>query len=219
MSHPASVPATSEPIPNPFSSELDAPVPAVDPARFPPSPARHRVLHRRLAAIALIALCELGLLALLGTRADLAGVPGSYLLLSAGVPLFAAALALAAGERRATLALVLLLGAYFAGQLGAGAIDWPQRFAAWRWLRCSGLSALLASAPLVIMVVVFRHAFPTQSRRRSALLGAVCGALAASTLRLHCPNDLLLHVLIAHGGPVLLITALAAIVAAPFTRA
>jgi hypothetical protein len=209
----------NEAIPNPFAGELDAPVPVIDPARFPASPPRQHVLRRRLAALALSALCELGLLALLGTRADLAGVPWSYLLLSAGLPLLAAVLALALGERRAILAVALLLAMYFAGQLGAGAIDWPQRFAAWRWLKCSGLSALLASAPLVITVLAFRHAFATQSRRRSALLGGVCAALAASTLRLHCPNDLLLHVLIAHGGPVLLITALAAIVAAPFTRA
>ena len=210
----------SRSIPDPFEKELDAPIPAIDPARLGSGIARPQLRAQRLAALVLVFAYEAVLLAIFGVRPDLADVPSSYLFLAAAAPVFAGVFAwwISVDHRRPWAATALVLAAFAAAQIAASAIDWPARFEAWRWMRCMGLSALFASAPLLVVVFVFRHAFASQSAARTAVLAAVTAVFAASVLRLHCPNDLLLHVLLSHGTPVLVATALTAAIAQHVTR-
>jgi hypothetical protein len=211
----------SRSFPDPFEKELDSPIPAIDPARLGRGVARPQLRAQRLAALILVVAWEALLLAIFGVRPDFADVPASYLLLAAVAPVFAGVSACWVGvDRRRPWALTaLVLTAFAAAQIAAGAIDWPTRFEAWRWMRCPGLIALFGGAPLLVVVVVFRHAFATRSAAHTAVLAAATAVFAASALRLHCPNDLLLHVLLSHGMPVLGATALTAAIAQHVTRA
>jgi hypothetical protein len=211
----------SRSFPDPFERELDSPIPAIDPKRLRSGVARPQLRAQRLVALVLVVAWEALLLSIFGVRPDLADVPSSYLLLAAGAPVLAGASACWIGveRRRPWAATALVLVAFAAAQIAASAIDWPTRFEAWRWMRCPGLISLFASAPLLVVVFVFRHAFTTRGVAHTAVLAAVTAVFAASALRLHCPNDLLLHVLLSHGIPVLGATALTAALARRVTRA
>jgi hypothetical protein len=66
--------------------------------------------------------------------------------------------------------------------------------------RCMGVTALLTVGPLVLGVVVFRHAFAAASAWRTAALGVACGAMTAATMSVACWHVGALHVIVGHGA-------------------
>jgi len=178
-----------------------------------PSAARARVRWLRGSAVVMALLSEVGWLALVEHRPDLEAVSPAGLLLGIGVPLLAAAVALAAAMRPGALGLgesvarqLGLIGLSFAvfvvGTLLASPADTEGPF----WghaLRCMGVTAVLAAAPLALGVRSLRHAFAAASTWRSLGLGVAAGALASATMSLACSTDGVLHVLVAHGAMML----------------
>jgi hypothetical protein len=175
-----------------------------------PSPSRTGALAARLVVLAVALVYQCGWVLLAGHRPDLGHVSRAGLATRLGVPFTAAALALAGAIRAGVLGLgeswrrvgVLLaasaaifgVGTVVTGTADAqGAVFWSQN------ANCMRITCALASVPLVLGVWAFRHSFAVSSRWHGACLGTAAGALAATTMRLICPNDGLGHVLLAHG--------------------
>jgi hypothetical protein len=177
------------------------------------SPSRSRVRGLRVTAIAIALGSELAWLALVEHRSDIAAASPSALLLGIAVPLFAAALALAAATRRGATGLgespsrvgalvglsvtTFVVGTLFTAPPDPGGEFWGHA------LRCMAVTAALAAAPLALGVWSFQHAFAAATRWRSAALGVAAGALAAATMSLACSNDGAVHVIVGHGAMML----------------
>jgi len=200
-------------IPDPFAGTAgESPPPLVGKA-LAASPSRARVRGLRAAAVGIAVLTEVAWLVLVEHRPDLASVSPSGLVLGVGIPLLAAALALAAATRRGALGLgestsrllvlvglsvaVFVVGTVFAAPRDGGEEFWGHT------LRCIGVTAALAAAPLALGVWSFRNAFVAAPVWRSAALGVAAGALAAATMSLACSTDSALHVLVGHGAMML----------------
>ena len=202
-------------IPDPFAIAAQGAPPPLAGKALDRSPSRAHVRGLRAAAVAIALLAEVAWLGLVEHRPDLTSVSPSVLVLGVGIPLVAAALALAAATRRGALGLgestsrlvtlvglsvaVFAAGTVFAAPRGSvGEADfWGHT------LRCMGVTAVLASAPLALGVWSFRHAFVGAPVWRSAALGVAAGALAAATMTLACSTDGALHVLVGHGAMML----------------
>src|SRR4051812_37722645 len=67
---------------------------------------------------------------------------------------------------------------------------------------CLMAETVLTAASLAFMMASMRNAFAVGARGRAVALGLASGLAAAAVIRVQCPNDDLLHVLIAHGAPI-----------------
>lgn len=217
-------------IPDPFEEELLAPVPSIDVSALGTSPTRSHASSLRAAAAVLSVLYELGLLLALGARWDLAELPLAYAVAGALFPLaiaigflvFGLGTAESLWTKGRAIALVVLLAAatFIAGTVLAERVLGTARVVTWRWpLKCFGLSAAFAIGPLILALIAFRHAFVARSAGRGAVLGAAAGAVAAAALSLHCPNILLVHILVGHGLPILAAAGILSLLARRFWRA
>jgi hypothetical protein len=204
-------------IPDPFAPEPTAVGPLRGAARaldaggdLPPSPVRGRVRSMRVAAVVAALLWETGWVAFVERRGDCASLAAGTLAAGLALPLVAAVLALSAATQRGPrglgrsaaeiLALTLIPPAVFAlitWWAGApdtsGAPFWSQA------VPCMRATTILAAVPLGLGVWSLRGAFASASVRRTAALGVACGALAAATMSLACPDGGAKHVIVAHG--------------------
>lgn len=215
-------------IPDPFGELAPAPPP---PPAWPAAPARASVMRRRALAIAGILAYEVGFVAFVGLRPDLAALPVGALAIAVGGPLIAGILALraalAVGPRRVGQASItafatLMFGVgVFAGLslFAAHGPDPEPSHALWTSvLGCSIKTTLLASVPVALSVVAYRRAFAANAPLRTAALAAACAALAAACMAVICPAGGPIHVALGHGST-LVVAAIVGLVLRRVTRA
>jgi hypothetical protein len=201
-------------IPDPFAGEARAPIRPIDARSITPSPPRARVEAARAVALAAALLFEASWLVAVERRPDLASLSPLRLAVGLLIPFGAAAIALWAAARRgprglgepvARLAIAAAASPTFftVFTLLAAPGDSHDR-AFWRHLaHCAMAAAFLAAGPLALGAWALARAFVAASRWRAAALGMACGALAAATMSVACPIGDALHVLVGHGGVVL----------------
>jgi hypothetical protein len=195
---------------------------------FPPT--RAELVKRRRAAVALSVAWLIVQFLAFGMRGDLARLSFGYLLGLIGAPFSAGILAIVAASRHGRLglgvrpALVVMLALVcpliF---LVAGLVmpaPYPRgetgnlMFGAY----CLNSTIAWALLPIASAAVVLRGAFAAAAVWRSALLGGGCGLVAAALFTLHCPVVGKAHIVLAHGGAVLVSAVLGGVVLARFTR-
>jgi hypothetical protein len=197
-------------IPDPFAEQVaQSPRPAA-PSRREASPTRAEVHRLRLAAAAAVVLYDAAWAVFIERRPDLGTVQLSQLLLQLAAPLLASALAVGAlgrptglsfGEPKGRmLALVLSAPALFAC---ATLLSAPTHHDALFWrhvLGCFGVTVILAAGPVGLGVLSFRNTFASLSAWRAAALGVASRGLACATMTFACPDGDAAHVLLGHGG-------------------
>lgn len=195
--------------------------------------ARTRAQVRRFRVLALggALLYALGMVAMMGFRADLAKAPTAVLGASLLAPLAAAALAfrtatrvgpsgLGAASVRVASGVLAAIGLFGIGMLVVGRAEAGlsgRAFWVGTWM-CFAGSLVLAAGPLLLALLAFRHAFAASAKWRSAALGVASGAFAAFALDLHCPMGGRWHLLLGHGA-VLVVGGLVGFGLARVTRA
>jgi hypothetical protein len=213
----------------------DIPDPAAELAGLPPPPRRFqprarpatraRVAAGRTYALSAALAYTAVLLALFNKRADLSSVPGRTLLLEIAIPLTACGLAFAIGVAPGRSGVGeskrMLVGVAVASPLLfalttclAGPADFdPEPF--WgHGLRCLLVTGLFTLGPLGLAAWAFRGAFVASAGWRSAALGIACAGLAATAMSLICSTGSPAHVLVGHGGMMIV----AGLVGAAFGR-
>ena len=196
---------------DPFAQDAGAPIRPLDRSRTAasPSPTRARTRALRVIALGAAVLCDVGWL-LFHTRGNLGQQAFSSVAVGIAIPLVAAAVALAAAVRRGPRGL----GAP-AARIAALAVGAPILFAAatlvaappeagdplfWRHaVGCMTVTALLTLGPLALGLWAFRHGFAAAAGWRTAAIGVAAGALAATTMSLHCSITTAGHVIVGHG--------------------
>jgi hypothetical protein len=101
--------------------------------------------------------------------------------------------------------------------------DAPEAVAAVARLHPVGLPCLIVAVAIGVLALgaltwALGHAVPVAARARGAALGAASGVWAGSALVVHCPGSEPVHVLVGHVAPVVLFTALGALVVPRFLR-
>jgi hypothetical protein len=195
-------------IPDPYAAP--AALRTAAPRGLPPSPPRARVLGLRVGALGVALLSEVVWTGLVMHRADLGTASRASLALGLAIPLVAAVVALVAASRRgarglgeSATRLAGLVGVSLAVfVVGTAMVAPADAETAGYWshtLRCALITALLSAAPLALGLGVFRHAFVSSARLRSAGIGVAAGALAAATMSIVCATGGVGHVLLGHG--------------------
>ena len=219
-------------IPDPLSTEVEPPSHG---DRLPPpgdAPTRAATRRRRVAGITLSLAWLCTHLAIYGVRQDFAQLPTGYIAAQVVLPvLFGAsclAVAIAPGKLGLGLGIGLVAGMALLGPLSFWllALGMPMPHAPHTgpfsfWLGsflCMDITLSWAAAPLLLVALSLRRAFPTQAVSRSALVGAAIGLLSGGAINLHCPNVNPWHLLAGHGVPVLVAAVLGALVIARWTR-
>ncbi len=197
--------------------------------RAPPA-TRAELGKRRRAAIALsVAWLTVQFLAF-GLRGDLARLSLGYVLGLIVAPLSAGVLAIVAAAQQGQLGLgarplsivMLALMCPLVFLVAGLAVPAPYRhgetgnlmFGAY----CLNSTLAWALLPIASAAVVLRGAFAAGAIWRSALLGGGCGLVAAALFTLHCPVVGKTHIVVAHGGAVLVSAVLGGLVFSRFTR-
>jgi hypothetical protein len=216
-------------IPDPLENVARAALPPQRPQRLDRSLTHTQVARSRITALIVAVLYEAVWLAMLNKRGDLASVPRTTFALEIAAPLVAAALAIAAatgpgahgiGQPKARLTtLVLSSPALFAlATLLLAPADVDEEFFWPHALRCFLLTSLFAAGPLVLAVWSFRHSFVAVPAWRTAALGLACAALGAVTMSFLCSVGSAPHVLVGHGGVLLVGGAIGAALGGRFGR-
>jgi len=183
---------------------------------------------RAIAAAGAVAY-QLGWFALKGLRPDLNTLSAPAVALGLALPLGVAVFALAGatrrgldglGERASHLALLLVgLPALFVVGTVVTATRGQGDGAFWQGaVPCMLGTAMLTVGPLALGAWAFRHAFAGASAPRTAALGVACGALAAATMSLACPQGGSLHVVVGHGAAMIVGGGLGSLLGLRFTR-
>jgi hypothetical protein len=194
-------------------------------------PTRAALAKRRRAALALsVAWLSVQFLAF-GMRGDLARLSLGYVIGLIVAPFSAGILAVVAASRpgrfalgvRPTLIVTLALvcpSIFLLAGLGmplpySGGESGNLMFGAY----CLNSTVAWALLPIASAAVVLRGAFAAGAVWRSALLGGGCGLVAAALFTLHCPVVGKLHIVVAHGGAVIVSALLGGLLLSRFTRA
>ncbi|NOU29949.1 MAG: hypothetical protein HOO96_18750 [Polyangiaceae bacterium] len=186
-------------IPDPFAGEA---MPLPPPPALPPSPARGNVRLRRTLALAV----ALGLECVAVFAMGLRTVAPKVLVLGVVCPVLVATVALVlllrAPTTSARLGLVAAAASlvFFASSAAEAYAPTAPAAAA---LKCMVVTALLLAGPLLLGALALRNAFPSGAAGRATTLGVAAGLLGAATIRLHCPHDDSIHVMLGHGLPIL----------------
>ncbi len=209
------------PIPDPFAREAGEALPVPAPGPLSPSPSRS---HRRaltIAAACAAVLYECAGLAFFKMRPDLGTTSLALVGLELALPLGVGMVALMAAARKGRLGLgepAVRLAAWVIGAPLAFAVATlsffphdPSDAAFWsRTKTCVLVTACLGAGPLMLAALALRNTFAAAAGWRTAAVGVVSGALAASTIALVCPDGGALHVLIGHGAMMMVMGLLAA---------
>jgi hypothetical protein len=168
----------------------------------------------RWAALGVAVLSQAAWVGIMNERADLHSMPRATLMLEVALPLAAAGLALAAAiapganglglpkRRLATLTILAPLGFALLTLLSAP-MDGDTESFALHGLRCFTLTAVFSIVPLGLVAWAFRHAFVAAAPWRVAGLGIASAGLAAATMSTMCSVGSAGHVLVSHGGMML----------------
>jgi hypothetical protein len=216
-------------IPDPFAREARSALPAPAPRPSAASSSRSRRRALNFAAACGAVLYEGLGLAYFKTRPDLQTASTTLVSLELALPLAVALVALVAVSRRGRLGLgepTAKLGAWVVGALLIFAVATltlfphdPVDAGFWsRAERCFLVTVGLGVGPLALAALALRTSFAAAAGWRTAAVGVVCGALAASTIALVCPDGGALHVLIGHGAIVLFMGLMAAMFVRRATR-
>lgn len=171
-------------------------------------------------------------LAVFGFRQDMSQLPAGYLAAQVGLPLvFGAAclvVALAPGKLglgigAGVVGTMAVLGplSFWAFALGVPAPHAAGVSATGFWLGsllCLDITLAWAAAPLLLVALSLRGAFPAHATWRSALVGGALGLLSGGAINLHCANVEPWHMLAGHGVPVLMSALLGALLVVRWTR-
>jgi hypothetical protein len=198
-------------IPDPFGGPLATAGAdrAAPPRPTRPSPTRAQTRTIRVVAAGLALAYQGALLAL--WHAHPGGRPAATFAVGLAVPLVACAVALASGARSGARGLGPPALHIAAGAIGAPALFFlasllllpsgaGDALFARHAVTCVVNGSILAAGPIALLVFAWRRAFATAAVWRTAALGAGCGALAAATLAIVCPDAAPWHVALAHGA-------------------
>jgi len=187
-----------------------------------------RVQRKRALALVVSLSWAAAQLAALGLRPDFSRLSAVYVLatlvapFALGVAALSVALArgrLGLGARPSLVALLAIGGSLFV--IGV-ALALPAPSAAASGLRsmfsCANLALAWAALPLVLAALALRGSFASSSVWRSALLGSAIGLGAAVAAQLRCPLADSLHVAVAHGGAVVVVALVSALLLGRLTR-
>ena len=207
------------PIPPPLPAALERELATL-------APVAPRRPGRQLATVAAVSLAYAGLvIAVISVRADLPGLPRSWLvgyiaawLLGFGLPLGLAVVP-ARGSMLPRTQLAAAGAAIAAVGGGGRGLVWAElgptghvgglRAAA----GCLSIGLATALVPVVLGTILLRGAAPVGARLTAAALGASAGSLGGLVLHLHCPIATPVHVGLVHGGVVAIAAVLTAAVA------
>lgn len=202
-------------VPDPLATLAQVPLRA-HPVPTARSRTRSRVASIRATALGAALLYEGLWLAFMNKRDDLHTIAPLRLFFEVAVPVGAAALALTAAApgkrglakprtRLATLTLlapVLFAAAAILLSIASGgradsAPFWPHS------LRCFGWTSLYSAGPMVFAAWAFRRSFLGAPAWRTAAVAVACAATGAATMSLICSSEGPAHVIVGHGGAML----------------
>lgn len=201
-------------VPDPLAAIDEWPVPARRPGALAESPTRKHVATARATALGAAVLYEVAWVFIMTKRDDLPTMPRTVLAIELVVPLVAALFALAAAAvpdargmglpKGRMVALALLAPLVFVGAtLLASPADVDSEPFVMHALRCFAWTAVYSTGPLLLAMWAFRRSFVASAGWRSAALGMACGAIGAATMSLVCSVGSPAHVLVGHGGMML----------------
>jgi hypothetical protein len=188
--------------------------------------------RRRIAAVGVSLAWLCSHLFVFGIRQDFAQLPPFYIAAQIVLPFVYGAcclvVALAPGRLGLGLGVGLvsamaLLGPLFFWLLALGVpvpyLADPGQLGFWLGaFLCLDITLAWAAAPLLLVALSLRRAFPTHASGRSALVGAALGLLSGAAINLHCPNVDPWHLFAGHGVPVALAALIGAVLVVRFTR-
>jgi hypothetical protein len=201
-------------VPDPLDGIDEWPLPDRPRAAVADSPTRSGTVTARLSALGAALLYELVWVGAMTKRRDLHTTSPAVLLMELAIPMAAALLALSAAApsgahglgqpkgRIVTLALLspmLFVAATLVGS--PGDVD-AEPFLA-HGLRCFAWTAVYSLGPMALAAWAFRRSFVAAPVWRSAALGMGCGAAGAATMSVVCSVGSAAHVLVGHGGMML----------------
>ena len=197
--------------PDPAAGIGQLPLPQRQASKFDRPPTRSRVAAMRASALCMALIYEGAWLAIFNKRGDLAALPRSTIVAEVAIPLAAAGIAMAAataqgvrgmGAAKGRLATLALLSptVFAAATLLAGPPDVDGEPFWSHALRCFLVTSLLGLVPLALAAWAFRRAFVAAPAWRMAALAMACSATAAATMTFLCSVGSPAHVLVGHGG-------------------
>jgi hypothetical protein len=201
-------------VPDPLGAIDEWPVPPRRAGALAESPTRGHVVAARATALGAALLYELAWVLAMTKRHDLLTMPRAVLAIELVIPFVAALFALAAAAgpdarglgppKGRMVALALLSPAIFVGAtLLASPPDVDTEPFVVHAFRCFAYTAVYSAGPMVLAMWAFRRAFVAAAGWRSAALGMACGAIGALTMSLICSVGSPAHVLVGHGGMML----------------
>jgi hypothetical protein len=201
-------------VPDPLSGIEDWPLPARRSAAFSDSPTRSSTVTARAAALGAALLYELTWIVIMTKRDDLHRTPRAILLTELAIPIAAALFALYAaatsgahglGQPKGRIVTLALLSPmlFIAATLVVSPGDVDAEPFVMHSLRCLAWTAVYSLGPMALAAWVFRRSFIAAPVWRSAALGMACGAIGAATMSLVCSVSSPAHVLVGHGGMML----------------
>jgi hypothetical protein len=202
-------------VPDPLAGIEEWPLPARRAAALADSPTRSRTVTARATALGAALLYELAWIVVMTKRDDLHTTSRAVLLMELAIPIAAALLALSAAAgsgvhglgqpkgRIMTLALLSpMLFIVATLVVSPGNVD-AEPFVM-HSLRCLAWTAVYSVGPMAFAAWAFRRSFVAAPVWRSAALGMACGAIGAATMSLVCAVGNPAHVLVGHGGMMLI---------------
>jgi hypothetical protein len=200
-------------VPDPLAGVDDWPLPARRNVALADSPTRSRMAMARATALGAALLYELAWLVVMTKRDDLRTTPRAILLTELAIPVTAALLALSAAmpgahglgqpKGRMTLLALLAPALFIVATVVASPGDVDAEPFFMHSLRCFTWTAVYSLGPMVFAAWAFRRSFVGAPVWRSAALGMACGAAGAATMSLVCAVGSPAHVLVGHGGMML----------------
>lgn len=202
-------------------AEIPDPLDGVDRGRLPAgvTPSTHTPTRAQASALRIGALgaaigYEAAGLAVLNKRADLYTIDPWTLGIAFAIPASVAVVALIAaaasgprgmGQRQGRLAALTLAApmAFILATLALAPRDVDGESFWGHCLRCFLWTAVFTSGPLVAGAWAFRRAFVAAPAWRAAALGVASAAVAAATMSIVCSVGGPAHVLVGHGGMIL----------------
>lgn len=200
-------------VPDPLAGISDWPLPPRRSVALEVSPTRSHVAAVRATALGGALLYELAWIVLMSKREDLHTMSRAVLLTELAIPIVAGLLALAAaapgalgmGQPKGRLTTLALLSpvVFIVATVVASPRDVDAEPFVSHALRCFAYTALYSAGPIVLAAWAFRRSFVAAPAWRSAALGLACGAMGAATMSVICSVGTPAHVLVGHGGMML----------------
>jgi len=201
------------------------------PVRLLSAPTRAAVQRRQWIALGVVGAWAVAQIGALGIRFDLGRLSSAYVALTLLLPLGIGVAGLVAAlwpgrsglgvERSLLLPLVilgplsvigtaLLLPEPYAGGIAGNGLS---------IFMCGNLAFGWSAVPLLAAALALRGAFAAGAVWRSALIGTACGLGAAVAAQLRCPVTGAAHIVLAHGGVVIIAALLGALLLPRATQA